>query len=234
MLAAMRSASTASETSKQCLHLPCLSAPLRFEDAASDREPRPEPRCALCGSTIPRRERRGRSQMRPAQAWSPRRSNWSNPKSYKIFCPIFPIREEGTHPAAISGPARGRLRAVCLSPQQLRQLGEIHRRLRRAFRGTTATWTFAERRCMQRQCLSMCCTFSREKEPASTAAMAIDIAAAARGASRPVINSCSFLRPMVIKGFPLARRTLPRHFPGSRSNAPITNCLYSIPDPRRA
>ena len=91
----MRSASTASETSKQCLHLPCLSAPLQFQDAASDREPRREPRCALCGNTIARRERGGRSQMRPAQAWSPRRSNWSNPKSQNLFCPHFSHSRRG-------------------------------------------------------------------------------------------------------------------------------------------
>jgi len=37
--------------------------------------------------------------MRPAQVWSPRRSNWSNPKSYNYFVPFFPIREWGA-PAA--------------------------------------------------------------------------------------------------------------------------------------
>jgi len=74
------------------LHLPCLGAPLRLEDSASDRGPRAprrEPRCEICGSAIARRDSEGRSQMRPAQARSARKSNWSNPKSYELFCSIF-------------------------------------------------------------------------------------------------------------------------------------------------
>jgi hypothetical protein len=64
--------------------------------------------------------------------------------------------------------------------------------------------------------------------------MAIRIAASAAVASMPVMNLSSALRrrAMALKRtFPLARSTLARHFPGSRSNALTTNCLYSMAPP---
>src|ERR1700731_3753471 len=76
----------------------------------------------------------------------------------------------------------------------------------------------------------------REKAFASIAAMAMRIAASAAVASKPVMNLSSALRRRAIalnRTFPLARSTLARHFPGSRSKAFTTNCLYSMATPRR-
>jgi hypothetical protein len=75
----------------------------------------------------------------------------------------------------------------------------------------------------------------REKALASIAAMAICIAASAAVASMPVMNLSSALRRRASafrRAFPLARSTLARHFPGSRSKALTTNCLYSMATPR--
>jgi hypothetical protein len=68
-----------------------------------------------------------------------------------------------------------------------------------------------------------------EKAPASIAAIAISIATCADFTSTPVTNlaSCSRL-VVIIMGLPLARSTLARHFPGSRSKACTMNCLYSM------
>jgi hypothetical protein len=74
----------------------------------------------------------------------------------------------------------------------------------------------------------------REKAFALIAAMAIRIAVSAADASIPVMNLASALRRRLIalkRTFPLARSTLARHFPGSRSKALTTNCLYSTTDP---
>jgi hypothetical protein len=68
-----------------------------------------------------------------------------------------------------------------------------------------------------------------ENAPASIAAIAISIAACADFASTPVINFASCRRLVVIiMALPLARSTLARHFPGSRSRACTMNCLYSM------
>jgi len=76
----------------------------------------------------------------------------------------------------------------------------------------------------------------REKTFASIAAMAIRIAASAAVTSMQVMNLSIALRLWVLalnSAFPLARWTLARHFPGSRSKAFTTNCLYSTtPIPR--
>jgi hypothetical protein len=64
--------------------------------------------------------------------------------------------------------------------------------------------------------------------------MAIRIAASAAVASMPVTNLSSALRRWAIafkRALPLARSTLARHFPGSRSKALTTNCLYSMATP---
>src|ERR1700732_483019 len=64
--------------------------------------------------------------------------------------------------------------------------------------------------------------------------MAMRIAASAAVASMPVMNLSSALRRRAIafrRAFPLARSTLARHFPGSRSKALTTNCLYSMATP---
>src|SRR5580700_1542967 len=64
--------------------------------------------------------------------------------------------------------------------------------------------------------------------------MAIRIAASAAVASMPVTNLSSALRRWAIafkRALPLARSTLARHFPGSRSKALTTNCLYSMAAP---
>jgi hypothetical protein len=67
-----------------------------------------------------------------------------------------------------------------------------------------------------------------EKAPASIAAIAISIATCADFTSTPVTNLASVRRLVVIiMAFPLARSTLARHFPGSRSKARTMNCLYS-------
>jgi hypothetical protein len=68
-----------------------------------------------------------------------------------------------------------------------------------------------------------------EKAPASIAAIAISIATCADFTSTPVTNLASVRRFVIaIMAFPSARTTLARHFPGSRSNARTTNCLYSM------
>ena len=68
-----------------------------------------------------------------------------------------------------------------------------------------------------------------KKAPASIAAIAISVAACADFASTPVTNLASCRRLVVIIiAFPLARSTLARHFPGSRSKACTMNCLYSM------
>jgi hypothetical protein len=70
-----------------------------------------------------------------------------------------------------------------------------------------------------------------EKAPASIAAIAISIAACGDFASTPVTNLASCRRLVVIiKALPLARSTLARHLPGSRSKACTMNCLYSMPN----
>ena len=68
-----------------------------------------------------------------------------------------------------------------------------------------------------------------EKAPASIAAIAISIATCADFTSTPVTNLASVRRLVVIiMAFPLARSTLARHLPGSRSKACTMNCLYSM------
>jgi hypothetical protein len=69
----------------------------------------------------------------------------------------------------------------------------------------------------------------REKALASIAAMAIRDAAFASVASIPVMNLLNAFRRRLLalnRAFPLARSTLARHFPGSRSKAQTTNCMY--------
>jgi hypothetical protein len=76
----------------------------------------------------------------------------------------------------------------------------------------------------------------RENAFASIAAMAIRIAASAAVASMQVMNLSIALGLRFLalnSGIPLARWTLARHFPGSRSKAFTTNFLYSTtPIPR--
>jgi hypothetical protein len=67
----------------------------------------------------------------------------------------------------------------------------------------------------------------REKAPRSMAVTAICIARSGVVASIPVTNSRIFARPFQ-RSLPSVRRTLARHFPGSRSNAWTVNFLYSI------
>ncbi len=70
-----------------------------------------------------------------------------------------------------------------------------------------------------------------EKAPASIAAIAISVAACADFASTPVTNLASCRRLVVIiMAFPLARSTLARRLPGSRSKACTMSCLYSMAD----
>ena len=69
--------------------------------------------------------------------------------------------------------------------------------------------------------------------PASIAFIAISAAAGAVFAWTAVTNSTCFLRPVTTMGAPSTRQILARHFPGSDSNAWMTNCIYSTSDLRR-
>jgi hypothetical protein len=72
------------------------------------------------------------------------------------------------------------------------------------------------------------CGLLREKELASMAATAINMASSSVVTSKPVINCSSFLPLVILIGFPSARRILARHLPGCCSNARTKNCLYCI------
>jgi hypothetical protein len=69
--------------------------------------------------------------------------------------------------------------------------------------------------------------------PLSIVASAIRRASAAVAASEPITEFFVQICPLALKDFPSIRLTRARHLLGTRSNALITNCLYSIPDPRR-